>query len=154
MARQFDVQYLGGYVDGSAARKIEMPKPRKTVRQRTARRSSKKIVLRIDPLAILGTMVACVMMVLLVTGFVRLMDARQDMEAMQAYVQTLREENAALQEEYDAGYDLEHVRLTAQALGMVPVEQVQQISIYVQEPVQEEPDGWEQIRMFLAGLFA
>ena len=73
---------------------------------------------------------------------------------MDAYVQTLRQENAVLQEAYDANCDLESVRQTAQALGMVPVEQVKQVTIRVQTPEPAQPSGWEQIRLFLAGLFA
>lgn len=153
MARQFDVQYLGGYMDGSAARKIEMPKPRKTVRKTAAKRN-KRIVLHVDPLAILSIAVACVMMIMLTAGVFEFMDARQEMIQMDAYVQTLQQENAALQEEYDAGYDLENVKQTAQALGMVPVDQVKQVAIRVQVPEQVQPSGWEQFRMFLAGLFA
>ena len=153
MARQFDVQYISAYTDGSAARKLEIPKPRKTARKNTAKRS-KKIVLHIDPMAILGILVAGVMMIALTVGVVKLLNARQELEAMDAYVQTLRQEHVALQEEYDAGYDLETVRQTAQALGMVPVEQVKQITIQVQTPETAQPSGWEQIRLFLAGLFA
>ena len=153
MARQFDVQYLGGYINGSTACKVETPKPRKTARRHSVKQN-KRIVLRIDPLAIMGTMVACVMLVLLAVGFVKLMDARQELAAMDAYVQTLRQENVALQEEYNAGYDLEHVKNTALALGMVPVEQVQHVTIHVQEPEVAPVSGWEQIRLFLVGLFA
>ena len=154
MARQIDVQYLGGYVNGSTACKVEAPKPRRVTRKHTAKQNNKRIVLRIDPLAIMGTAVACVMMVLLIVGSVKLMDARQELAAMDAYVQTLRQENVALQEEYNAGYDLEHVEKTALALGMVPVEQVQHITIRVQEPEVVQLSGWEQIRLFLVGLFA
>lgn len=153
MARQFDVQYLCGYTDGTAARKIEMPKPRKAARKNTAKRS-KRIVLQIDPLAIMGTLVAGVMLVLLTVGVFKLMDARQEMVQMDAYVQSLRQENEALQKEYDAGYDLENVKQTAQALGMVPMEQVKQVTIHVEAPQQVQPSRWEQIRLFLAGLFA
>lgn len=153
MARQFDVQYLGGYINGSTACKVEAPKPRKTARRHSVKQN-KRIVLRIDPLAIMGTMVACVMLVLLAVGFVKLMDARQELAAMDAYVQTLRQENVALQEEYNAGYDLEHVKNTALALGMVPVEQVQHVTIHVQEQEVAPVSGWEQIRLFLVGLFA
>ena len=73
---------------------------------------------------------------------------------MDAYVQSLRQENEALQKEYDAGYDLENVKQTAQALGMVPMEQVKQVTIHVEAPQQVQPSRWEQIRLFLAGLFA
>ena len=153
MARQFDVQYISAYTVGSTARKIEMTKPRNTARKNAAKRS-KKIVLHIDPVAIMGIMVAGIMLIALTAGVLKLVDARQELVAMDAYVQTLRQENAALQETYDAGCDLESVRQTAQALGMVPIEQVKQVSIQVQTPEPAQHSGWEQIRLFLVGLFA
>ncbi|MBQ3252805.1 MAG: hypothetical protein IJB02_06195 [Oscillospiraceae bacterium] len=153
MARQFDVQYIRSYTDGTAARKMEMPQPRKTAHKRTAKKM-KRIVLHIDPVAILGIVMAVLMLVLMSVGCVRLLSAQQDMTEMNAYVQMLRQENVQLQEEYEAGYDLENVRQTAMALGMVPMDQVQQISIQVNVPQQAQPDGWEQLRVFLAGLFA
>ena len=153
MARQFDVQYLGGYMDGSAARKLEMPKPRTAPRKKRNARN-KRIVVYVDPLAILGILVAGIMMVLLVAGVVNRMEARQELARMDAYVQSLRQENIALEEEYEAGYDLDHVEQTALALGMVPMDQIQRVSIHVPQPVEPEPSGWEQIRVFLAGLFA
>ena len=153
MARQFDVQYISAYTVGSAARKLELPKAPKVTRKRATRRA-KKIVLHVDPLAILGILVAGVMMIAMTVGVCRLVDARQELVAMDAYVQTLRQENAELQEAYDAGYDLENVRQTALALGMVPVEQVKQVTIQIQAPQPEPPSGWEQFCTFLAGLFA
>ena len=153
MARQFDVQYISAYTDGSVARKLEMPKLRKSAKKNAPKRS-KKIVLHIDPMAIMGILVAGIMLIALTAGVLRLVDARRELAAMDAYVQSLRQENTALQEAYEAGCDLENVRQTAQALGMVPVEQVKQVSIRVQTPQTEQPSGWEQIRLFLAGLFA
>ena len=153
MARRFDVQYINAFTDGNAARKLELPQPRKTTHKRTAKHP-KRIVLYVDPVAILGILVAGVMMVLLAVGTVKFLNVRNDMTAMDGYVHTLRQEHAALQEEYDAGYDIEHVRQTALALGMVPMEQVQQVQIQVQLPQQEQPDKWEQLRTFLSGLFA
>ena len=153
MARQFDVQYISAYTDGSAARKLEMPKPRKSAKKNNAGRS-KKIVLHIDPVATMAILVAGIMLIALTAGVLKLVDARHELAAMDAYVQTLRQENTALQEAYDAGCDLERVKQTAQALGMIPVEQVKQVAIRVQTPEPMQPSGWEQIRLFLAGLFA
>ena len=153
MARQFEVQYIRSYTDGTAARKLDMPQPRKTARKRPVQKV-KRIVLHIDPVAIMGIAMAMIMLVLMSVGCVKLLAAQQDMATMNDYVHTLREENVQLQEQYDAGYDLENVRQTALALGMVPMEQVTQISIRVQVPQEPQPDGWEQLRVFLAGLFA
>ena len=153
MARRFDVQYISAYTDGSAARKLELPQVHKTVRKRTTKRS-KRIVLHVDPVAIMGILAAGVMMILLAVGMFRLIDARNDMTQMDGYVHTLRQENVALQQEYESGYDIEHVRQTALALGMVPMDQVQRIPIQVQVPQQEAPSKWDQFCIFLAGLFA
>jgi len=153
MARQFDVQYIRSYTDGTAARKLDVPQTVRSVR-RSAAPKKKKIVIRIDPLAILGITVAVVMMVLMAAGVTKLLGAQEEMLQMQSYVQTLNQENDRLQQEYDAGYDLENVRQTALALGMVPVENVSQVTIRVSVPPQEQPSGWEQLRTFLAGLFA
>ena len=153
MAQRIDVKYISAYTDGNAARQLELPQPRKTARKHTARRS-KRIVLYIDPVAILGILVAGVMLVMLAVGMVRLVQARNEMAAMDAYVHSLRQENEALREEYEAGYDIEHVRQTALALGMVPVEEVKRVQIQVQVPQQEQPGGWERFCTFLAGLFA
>ena len=153
MARQFEVQYIRSYTDGTAARKLDMPLPRKAAHKRPAQKA-KRIVLHSDPVAIMGIAMAVIMLVLMSVGCVKLLSAQQDMAVMNDYVQTLRQENIQLQDEYDAGYDLEKVRQTALALGMVPVDQVKQVSIRVQVPQEPQPDGWEQLRIFLAGLFA
>ena len=153
MARQFDVQYIRSYTDGTAARKLEVPQTAKPVR-RSAAPKKKKIVIHIDPLAIIGITMAVVMMVLMAAGFTKLLDAQEEMAQMQSYVEYLQQENSSLQQQYDAGYDLENVRQTALALGLVPMEDVPQISIRVSVPPQEQPSGWDQFRTFLAGLFA
>ena len=153
MARQFDVQYIRSYTDGTAARKLDVPTPQKAVR-RTAAVKRKKIVIHIDPVAIMGITMAVVMMVLMAAGFTKLLDAQNEMVQMEAYVQTLQQENERLQQEYDAGYDLENVRQTALALGMVPMEDVSQVSIRVSVPHEPQPSGWEQFCTFLSGLFA
>lgn len=154
MARQLDVKYIRLYTDGSAARKVEMPQPRK-VAKKPALRKKKKIILHVDPVATLGIVVAVVMLLLMGAGVQNLRQAQHDAAVMESYVQTLQQENAQLQQTYDSGYDLERVEQTALALGMVPVEQVQQMQIHVSVPEPEvQPSGWEQFCTFLAGLFA
>ena len=68
----------------------------------------------------------------------------------------LQAENEALAAQYAAGYDLEAVEQMALALGMVPKEQVEQVSISVSVPqeIVEEPGLWERIYTFLTGLLA
>jgi hypothetical protein len=74
---------------------------------------------------------------------------------MQSYVLQLQAENRVLDAQYRAGFDPDEIRQIATQMGMVPVEQAQQIQITVPvaEPVQE-PTVWETVYTFLVGLFA
>ena len=154
MARQPDIQYIRYYTDGSAARKVAPLAPLKTLKLPKIR-LKKRITLHIDPLAISGILMAAVMIRLMAVGIANLNAASQQLQTMESYVQTLTEENAQLSNAFHEGYDLEEIRTTALALGMVPKEQVQHITIRIPpEIVEEEPTSWERFYTFLTGLFA
>ena len=61
MARQPDVQYIRFYTDGSAARKVEVAGPVRNSALPQKPRKKKKIVLYVDPLAILGIFTAVIL---------------------------------------------------------------------------------------------
>ena len=74
---------------------------------------------------------------------------------MESYVERLQAQNEALTETYKAGYDLQEVQKMALALGMVPQEQVEHVTISVSVPqIEEAPGTWERFTTFLTGLFA
>lgn len=159
MARQPEIQYIRPYADGSAARKLELlpqtPKPRTKLPKV---RRVKPLVIHVDLMALCGIIVAAVMLVMLIGGCVELGKARQEKEQMASYVSSLRNENAELKHEYESGYDLDTVQKTADALGMIPVEEATQIIIQGIEPQVEiefyEPTFWERAAAFFEGLFA
>lgn len=156
MARKSDIQYIRFYTDGSAARKIE-PAPVKKKRPRPAPRPQKKErpVLHIYPIPAIGILLAAVMLVMIVAGTVRMLDARAELNAMNHYVAQMQQENIDLNDEYKAGYDLDAIREMALALGMIPKDQVQQETITLTIPQEvEEPSFWEQVLEFFQGLFA
>ena len=154
MAQRTDIRYVQFYTDGSAARKVAPLAPLKTLKLPKIR-LKKRITLRIDPLAIAGILMAVVMSVLMVVGMVKLETASQELQTMESYVQTLSQENVQLQQTFREGYDLEEVKTTALALGLVPKDQVQHITLRVPpEQVVEEPTSWERFCTFLTGLFA
>ncbi len=154
MAQRLDVQYIQYYTDGNAARKAEIIEPFKTLRLPKLKKKKVK-VLRIDPVAVLGIAMSMVMLVLLTVGAVQLSVARQEAAAMESYVHQLQQENERLQTEFHEKLDLEDVRRTADALGLVPVEQVKHIALQVPETEDiETPNGWERLFTFLTGLFA
>ena len=69
MARKSDIQYVQFYMDGSAARQLELEprRPKKKLQQPRPRRQ-KKIVLHVDFIAVAGMLVAGVMLLLMLTG--------------------------------------------------------------------------------------
>ncbi len=154
MAPKPDIQYIRFYTDGSAAKKVAPLAPLKTLKLPKIK-LRKKIVLHIDPIAIGGIVMSAVMLILMTVGAVRLYTARQQLDQMNSYVQTLQEERTTLQATMSEGYDLAEIERTALALGMVPKEQVEHIMLEVsQEQEQEEVGTWEWFYTFLTGLFA
>ena len=63
--------------------------------------------------------------------------------------------NVQRQQEYASLYDLADIEEKALALGMIPAEQAEVVTIapFVQEEIVEAP-WWENISWFLKGLFA
>ena len=154
MARHPSVEYIRFYTDGSAARKVEVAAPIKTMRLPRVKKQ-KLITLRIDPLALTAIVMTVLMAVLMIAGTVRLNTAQQETAAMQAHVEKLRDENAELKNYFQEKCDLNEIERTAMALGMVSQDQVTHISVRVlQETVEEQPGVWERFATFLAGLFA
>ena len=161
MALQPDIQYVPFYyVDGSTARKVERrPAPKKAAAPAATpqRRRSRRKTVAVDPVALGGLLVVAVMICAMVVGFAEYTASVERNAQMSAYIDSLQEENAALQQRYEAGYDLEDIQDVADALGMVPVEDAQQITIEVELPQQEAQTQlslWESFTTFLAGLFA
>ena len=154
MARHPEVQYIQFYTDGSAARKVATAAPIKTMKLPRVKKL-KKITLHIDPVAIAGIVMAAVMLVLMAVGVAQLSSTRTQLQTMTAYVNTLEQENASLKAEFSQGYDLESVERTALALGFVPKEEVEHITIRVPDMHEEVQLGpWQRFYTFLTGLFA
>ena len=154
MARHPNVEYIRFYTDGSAARKVEVAAPIKTMRLPRVKKQ-KRITLRIDPLALTAIVMTVLMAVLMIVGAVQLNAVQQETTAMLTYVENLQEENAELQDYFNTHCNLDEIERTAMALGMVPKDQVTHITVQVpQEVVEHQPGAWERFTTFLVGLFA
>ena len=155
MARQPQVQYINFYTAGSAAYRYEEPIRQKTEVKLPKPRRKKRMVIRLDPVALVGLCMAVILLISMISGVCNLVSARKEQAQMAAYVQRLQQENSKLQEEYTQGYDLEEIRQIATAMGMIPAEQAQHITVSViQMEAEPEPTRWENFCIFLAGLFA
>ena len=153
MAQNNRIQF---YVHGSAVRRIEPELPQKQKSRLPKPRKRRRPVVYYDPLAMVSLAVTALMLILLVAGFVSLVQTHGEVTRMEAQVTQLRQENARLQREYESGYDLEEIRQQAEALGLVPQSQVQTMTIHVppSQPEAAQPTLWEQIGAFFAWLFA
>ena len=165
MARQEDIRYINSFVSGNVAYQIEPKENRPSITAQLPKlpkqpkvRERKELQLIVEPVALVGVVLAAVLLVMLAVGALQLMDARADERIMEQYVQSLREENTRLQDTYHSGYDLERVEEIALAMGMVPVEEVEHIQVSLAMPVEtpeiQEPGFWTRVLTFLTGLCA
>jgi len=154
VASQIDIRYIDFSTDGNAARKFA-PAPKKSVHLPEGKRRARR-VLTVDPLAMIGVVVAVCMLVLMGAGMVRLQTAKERNAQMAQYVDSLSQQNTVLRGEFNEVCDLDEIRQLALALGMIPKLEAPQtgISMYIPEETVETPSLWEQIGTFLAGLFA
>ncbi len=149
-------RYIQFYTPGSAAVKVAiqhedtwspLPEPK----------PQKKITISVDPVAVLGFVVAVCMLILMAVGVTQLNQTRREVATLERYVAQLTAENYALEATYRDGYKLERVRQQALDMGMIPVEEVPVSSIYVTLPtveIVEEETLWSQITTFMTSLFA
>ena len=155
MAVKHDVRYVQYCTDGSSARKLAPAYPGGKPERVAKVRKQKRILIHVDPVAVAGIFVAVMMLLMMVIGISSYNAAQQHTAQMESYVQRLQARNDALTESYASGYDIEQVQKMALALGMVPQEQVEHVSIQVSVPqIGERPGTWERFTTFLAGLFA
>lgn len=155
MTRQSDVRYVNFYTSGTAARQVERKSEKKPVKQTVAAAPVRRIPIPFDPVAVFGTTVALVMLVCMLVGLAQVNTANEQVQAMEHYVTQLEAENARLQSEYAEGYDLDEIRIAANSMGLVPVEQVRHITITIpEEEAVEQPTWWEQLLLDFQELFA
>lgn len=157
MARKPDIQYIGQfYSAGSEARALELKvQPRKARTALPKAQPVKKIQILVDPVALVGIVVAAVMLVLMAVGVCRFSSLCDEHHALQQQISQLHVEQDELEHTYHNSYDLVKIRETALALGMIPASDVQTVSVTVVIPEPEaEPTMWDDIVWFLEGLFA
>ena len=155
MAQRRPIEYVQFYTVGTAAKKVEVAKPKLAEPVFLPPITHKRKKVYVDPVPVIGMLVAVCMLFTMLIGVNHLRQVRQDTEAMEQYVLHLQQVNDEKQELYHNSYSLEEIEKTAIALGMVPADQVLHQIIDVSEPpAQEEPSLFDSVGTFLSGLFA
>ena len=151
------IQYVGQfYIHGSEARQLEHQEKKKQAKSKLPLERLRKVeVIYLDPVAIFGIVTALVLLAVMTVGVLQIRDDWKDYQTMSNYVSRLNSENAELKADYRSQYDLEDIRVKAEALGMVPKSQLEVRTVYVTIPQPEPERTWlEEIQWFLSGLFA
>ena len=151
------IQYVGQfYIHGSEARQLELQEKKKQAKSKLPLERLRKVeVIYLDPVAIFGIVTALVLLAVMTVGVLQIRDDWKDYQTMSNYVSRLNSENAELKADYRSQYDLEDIRVKAEALGMVPKSQLEVRTVYVTIPQPEPEMTWlEEIQWFLSGLFA
>ena len=157
MTRKPEIQYVGQfYIHGSEAKVLAPEKEQKKAKTILPLQYLEKIEkIYIDPVALIGITVAVFMLVVMVLGVVQMQNAWAEYDRMERMLDGLQTQNMSLKQQYRSSYDLNDIREKAIALGMVPVEEVQHMTLNVTVPVQQpEPTWLENVVWFLEGLFA
>ena len=157
MVKKPEIQYIDKfYVHGSEARVLEL-KPKKRIIKTVLPLSvpDNTIKIAIDPVAVCGIVVAVALLVMLVVGMVQYVHVYDRYQAMMDHVVSVQNENVELRETYRSSIDLEQVREKALAMGMIPIEEAQTVTIRAELP-QREPEMtvWEDFVWLCKGLFA
>lgn len=151
------IQYVGQfYIHGSEARQLELQEKKKQAKSKLPLERLRKVeVIYLDPVAIFGIVTALMLLAVMTVGVLQIRDDWKDYQTMSNYVSRLNSENAELKADYRSQYDLEDIRVKAEALGMVPKSQLEVRTVYVTIPQPEPERTWvEEIQWFLSGLFA
>ena len=157
MSQKPKIQYVGQfYIHGSEARQLELQEKKKQAKSKLPLERLRKIeVVYLDPVAIFGIVTALVMLTVMILGVLQIRDDWEEYRVMSNYVSRLNSENAELQADYRSQYDLEDIRIKAQALGMVPKSDLEVRTVYVTIPQPEPEMTWlEEVQWFLRGLLA
>ena len=157
MAQKPKIQYIGQfYVHGSEARALQLEEERKKAKaRRPLARLQQVELIYVDPVAVLSIVVSVIMLATMLTGVMALKEDWAEYEQMAAYVSFLNKENAKLEREYRAGYDLEDIQSKALALGLVPRDQLTSRTVTVTMPVEEpEVSRVDMIRQYFEDMFA
>ena len=155
MAIQPEVRYINAYVSGNIALQPEkMPQKQVSGRLPKARKQQKWLI-RVDLVAVGGILAAFVLSIMLVVGLVQMNQAQREAKMYKEYAMSLKQDNAQMRDTYASEYDLDEVREIAITMGMVPVEQVEHVTMQVVTPeVVQEPTAWESFWTFFLGMFA
>lgn len=157
MVQKPDIQYVTQFYSyGSEAKVLELkPAKKKEKKALPIAKPEQKIRIAVDPVALAGIAIAIVMVIVMAVSVRGYLETCDEYRTMTKRVITLQNINVEKQQAYKEMYNLDDIREKALALGMIPMEDAEVITIspVIPEP-EPEPMWWENISWFMKGLFA
>ena len=155
MARKFSDRYVRFYTVGSAAAKVEQHERRASL-PNYQKTEPKRKPIPVDPFAVLGSAMAIFLAVLMLVGLFQVGAATAEVRKLEMQLTTLQMEEELLMERYESGYDLNEVRIAAESMGMIPVEEATHIQVSVPTQTTEtvQLSWWEGVLLSLRNFWA
>lgn len=154
MARNRNDRYVRFYTYGSTAVKVE--DPRRTASLPKYQKPQKRKPLPIDPIAFAGSVVAVVLAVLMVVGFIQVAVTNAQVQELEVQLTAVQQEAQMLEERYYGSFDLNEIRMAAESMGMIPAEEA--VHVQIQVPAQtvevQSLSWWDTMLASLRQFFA
>lgn len=155
MIQKPKIQYVGQfYIYGSEAPALK-DKRKKAKTGLPVARPTPVDEIRVEPVAILSIFLAVTLVLVMGVGAIRLYGEVRTYTVMADYADSLAQENTRVRQAYRECVDLSEIESRAKALGLVPVDQVEVLTVHLTPPItQQEETLWDDIQWFFRGLFA
>lgn len=154
MARKMNDRYVRFYTYGSTAVKVE--DPRRTASLPKYQKPQKRKPIPFDPIAFAGNVVAVVLAVLMVVGFIQVAVTNAQVQELEVQLTALEQEAQMLEERYYGSFDLDEIRIAAESMGMIPAEEA--VHVQIQVPAQtvevQSLSWWDTMLASLRQFFA
>ena len=141
MARKYNDRYVRFYTYGSTAVKVE--DPRRAASLPKEQKAQKRKPIPFDPFAFAGNVVAIFMAILMIVGFIQVAATNAKVQELETQLMVLEQQEQMLLEKYYGSFDLDEVRVAAESMGMIPVEEATHVQVRVDAPhVEVQQLGW------------
>ena len=134
------IQYVGQfYIHGSAAKKLDIRKqlrlPKTTL---PLFRPNRSPVRYFEPVAVISIVLALALVCTMAFGMLQIRQDWAEYQEMRTHLTQLQSKNAELHRKYRDAYDMEALYSKALGLGLVPVDEVEHMTIILTPVSREE----------------
>ena len=154
MARNFNDRYVRFYTFGSTA--VKVANPRRTASLPKYKTPRKRKPIPFDPVAFAGSVVAVLLAVLMIVGFVQVAATTAQVRQLETELIGLEQQEQMLLETYYSSFDLEEIRIAAESMGMVSTDEA--VHVQVRLPAQtmeiQQLGWWDTMLTNLRQFFA